>query len=126
VTGERQVFGPDIIQETEKQVHQVRENLKVAQSHQKSYANRKRRELSFKVGYFVYLKVTTMRGLEQFQVRGKLMPRFIGPFKIVERKGEVAFQLELPPQLSVVHDIFHMPLLKKCLCVQRNKFLWRI
>jgi RNA recognition motif-containing protein len=62
--GEWQVFGPDIIQETKKQVHQVRENLKVAQSHQKSYADRRRRELSFEVGDFVYLKVSPMRGLK--------------------------------------------------------------
>jgi hypothetical protein len=83
-TGERQVFGPDIIQETEKQVRQVRENLKVAQSSQKSYANCRRRELCFDVGDFIYLKVSPIRGLKRFQVRGKLMPRFIGPFKIIE------------------------------------------
>jgi RNA recognition motif-containing protein len=82
-TEERQVFGPDIIQETKKQVHQMRENLKVAQSRQKSYADRRQRELSFKVGDFIYLKVSPMRGLKQFQVRGKLAPRFIGPFKIL-------------------------------------------
>jgi hypothetical protein len=115
--GERQVFGPDIIQENEKQVRQVRENLKVAQSHQKSYADRKRRELSFKVGDFIYLMVSTMRGLKQFQVRGKLTPWFIGPLKILEQKGEVAYQLELPPLLSAVHDIFHMSHLKKFLRV---------
>jgi hypothetical protein len=105
-TGERQVFGPDNIQETEKQVCQVRENLKVAQSHQKSYMDRRQRELILKVGDFVYQKVSPMRGLKRFQVRGKLMPRFIGPFKILERMGEVAYRLELLPQLSAVHDVF--------------------
>jgi hypothetical protein len=75
----------------------VRENLRVAQSRQKSYADHRRRELSFKVRDFVYLKVSPVRGLRCFKVRGKLAPRFIGPFKILEKRGEVACQLELPP-----------------------------
>jgi hypothetical protein len=94
-TGERKVFGPDILQEPEKQIRMVRENLRVAQSRQKSYANHRRRELSFEVGDFVYLKVSPMRGLHRFKVRGKLAPRFIGPFKISEKRAEVAYQLEL-------------------------------
>jgi hypothetical protein len=65
--------------------------------------------------HFVYLKVSPMRGLHHFKVRGKLAPRFIGPFKILEKRGEVAYQLELPPQLSDVHDVFHVSKLKKCL-----------
>jgi hypothetical protein len=80
--GERKVFGPDILQEAKKQVRMDRENLRVAQSRQKSYANHRRRELSFEVGDFVYLKVPPMRGLYHFRVRGKLTSRFIGPFKI--------------------------------------------
>jgi hypothetical protein len=115
--GERKVFGPDILQEAEKQVLMVRENLRVAQLRQKSYADHRRRELSFEVKDFVYLKVSPMRGLRCFKVRGKLAPRFIGPFKILEKRGEVAYQLELPPQLSNVHDVFHVSQLKKCLCV---------
>jgi hypothetical protein len=90
-------FGPDILQEAEKQVHMVRENLRVAQSKQKSYADHRRRELSFEVGDFVYHKVSPMRGLCHFKVRGKLTPRFIGPFKILEKRGDVAYQLELSP-----------------------------
>jgi hypothetical protein len=74
-----------------------------------------RRELSFKVGDFIYLKVSSMRGLKRFQVRGKLAPRFIRSFKILESKGKVAYQLELPPQLSAVYDMFHVSQLKKCL-----------
>jgi hypothetical protein len=91
--GEWKVFGPDILQEIEKQVHMVRENLRVAQSRQKSYTDHRRRELSFEVRDFVYLKVSPMRGLRHFKVRGKLAPRFIGPFKILEKRGEVAYQL---------------------------------
>jgi hypothetical protein len=106
------VFGPDILQEAEKQVSMVRENLRVAQSRQKSYANHRRRELSFEVGYFVYLKVSPMRDLHHFKIQGKLALRFIGPFKIFEKRGELAYQLELPPQLSDVHDVFHVSQLK--------------
>jgi hypothetical protein len=79
----------------------IRENLKVAQSQQKSYADKRRRDLSFEIGDFVYLKVSPMRGTRRFKVKGKLAPRYVSPFKIISRKGEVAYQLELPPQLSV-------------------------
>jgi hypothetical protein len=120
-TGERKVFGPDILEEAETQVHMVKENLRVAQSRQKSYADHRRRELSFEVGDFVYLNVSPMRGLRRFKVRGKLAPRFIGPFKILEKRGEVAYQLELLPQLSDVHDVFHVSQLKKCLCVPEEQ-----
>jgi hypothetical protein len=98
----------------------VRKNLRVKQSRQKSYADH-RRKLSFEVGDFVYLKVSLMRGLHCFKVRGKLAPRFIGQFKILEKRGEVAYQLELPSQLSDVHDVFHVSQLKKCLCVPEEQ-----
>jgi hypothetical protein len=86
--GERQVFGPIIIQDTEKQVRIVRENLKAAQSRQKSYVDRRQRDLSFEVRDYVYLMVSPMRGLRRFKVRGKLAPRYIGPFKILEQKAK--------------------------------------
>jgi hypothetical protein len=113
--GENQVFGPEILREAERQVEVVRENLQLAQSRQKSYADHRRRNLSFEVGDFVYLKVSPMRGLHHFKIRGKLAPRYIGPFMILEQRGEVAYQLELPPQLSDVHDVFHISQLRKCL-----------
>jgi hypothetical protein len=69
----------------------------------------------------MYLKVSPMRGLYHFKVRGKLAPRFIGPFKILEKRGEVAYQLELLPQLSDVHDVFHVSRLKKCMCVPEEQ-----
>jgi hypothetical protein len=112
---ENQVFGPAILQEAERQVQVIRENLQLAQSRQKSYADHRRRNLSFEVSDFVYLKVLPMRGLRRFKIRGKLAPRYIGPFKILEQRGEVAYQLELPPQLSDVHDVFHVLQLRKCL-----------
>jgi hypothetical protein len=112
-TGESQLFGPDSIREAEKQVEIIRENLKAAQSRQKSYVD-PRREVVLEVGDYAYLRVSPIRGLRRFNVRGKLSPRFIGPFKIVERRGEVAYQMELPAQLSGVHDVFHVSQLKKC------------
>jgi hypothetical protein len=99
----------------------VRENLRFAQSRQKSYTDHRRRELSFEVGDFVYLKVSPMRGLRHFKVRDKLALRFIGPFKILEKRGEVAYQLELPPQLFDVHDVFHVSQLKKCLHMPKEQ-----
>jgi hypothetical protein len=99
----------------------VRENLKLAQSRQKSYANNRRRELRFQVGDFMYLKVSPMRGLRHFKIRGKLAPRYIGPFKILEQRGEVAYQLELQLQLSDVHDVFHVSQLRKCLRVPKEQ-----
>jgi hypothetical protein len=119
--GEWKVFGPDIVQEAEKQVRMVRENLRVAQSRQKSYVDHRRRELILEAGDFVYLKVSPMRGLRHFKVRGKLAPRFIGPFKILEKRCEVAYQLELLPQLSDVHDVLHVSQLKKCLLVPEEQ-----
>jgi hypothetical protein len=73
------------------------------------------------IGDFVYHKVSPMRGLHRFKVWGKLAPRFIGPFKIQEKRGEVAYQLELPPQLSDVHDVFYVSQLKKCLRVSEEQ-----
>jgi hypothetical protein len=99
--GENQVFGPEILREAARKVQVIRENLKLAQSRRKSYADHRRRKLSFQVGDFVYLKVSPMRGLHHFKIRGKLAPRYIGPLKILEQRGEVAYQLELPPQLSI-------------------------
>jgi hypothetical protein len=112
-TGERQLFGADIIREAEKQVQIIRENLRIAQSRQKSYADGKRRHVVFQGGDYVYLKVSPIRGLGRFKVKGKLSPWFIRPFKILERVGEVAYRLELPVQLADMHDVFHISQLKK-------------
>jgi hypothetical protein len=109
------------LKDAEKQVQMVRESLKIAQSWQKSYADKRRRDLSFDVGEFVYLKVSPMRGTRRFKVKGKLAPRYVGPLKIIDRKGEVAYQLELLPQLSDIHDVFHVSQLKKCLWIPEEQ-----
>jgi hypothetical protein len=120
-TRESQVFGLEVLKDAKKQVQMVHESLKVAQSQQKSYADKRRRDLSFEIRDFVYLKVSPMRGTRRFRVKGKLAPRYVGPFKIIDRKGEVAYQLEIPPQLSEVHDVFHVSQLKKCLRVPEEQ-----
>jgi hypothetical protein len=98
-TGESQVFIPEVLKDVEKQVQMVRKSLKVAQSRQKSYADKRRRDLSFEIRYSVYLKVSPMRGTRRFRVKAKLAPRYIVPFKIIDYKRGVAYQLKLPPQL---------------------------
>jgi hypothetical protein len=92
--------------------------LKTAQSRQKSYADNRRRELIFEVGDFVYLKVSPMRGMKRFKVKGKLSPRYIGPFKILERKGEVEYQLDYPTVYRMCMTYF---ILKKCLRVPEEQ-----
>ena len=114
-TGESKLFGPDTLREAEEQVQLIRERLKTAQSRQKSYADTKRRDLTFNVGDYVYLRVTPLKGMQHFHVKGKLAPRYIGPFKIIARRGEVSYQLELPQELGDYHDVFHISLLWKCL-----------
>jgi hypothetical protein len=112
---EKAIFDPDIVVEAEAMVRRIQENLKAAKLCQESYANKRRRLLQFKVGDHVYLKVSPMKGVKRFGVKGKLSPRYIEPFPIVERCGKVAYKLELPPSLARVHDIFHVSQLKKCL-----------
>jgi hypothetical protein len=119
-TGESQIFRLEVLKDAEKQAQIIRENLKVAQSWQKSYADKRRRDLSFEIGDFVYLKVSPMRGTRRFKVMGKLAPRYVGPFQIVDRNGELAYQLELP-QLSDVYDVFHVSQLKKCLRIPKEQ-----
>jgi hypothetical protein len=119
--GERHVFGPDILLEAEENIRMVRENLKTEQTRQRSYANTRRRDLSFEVGDYVYLKVSSIIGIKRFRVKGKLTPRNIGPYQIQARHGEVAYQLSLPESLSTVHDVFHVSQLKKCLRVPEEQ-----
>nr|AAL78107.1 Putative polyprotein [Oryza sativa]AAM47295.1 Putative polyprotein [Oryza sativa Japonica Group]AAP52470.1 retrotransposon protein, putative, Ty3-gypsy subclass [Oryza sativa Japonica Group] len=120
-TGERQLFGTEVLAEAEEKVRIIRERLRIAQSRQKSYADNRRRELTFEAGDYVYLRVTPLRGVHRFQTKGKLAPRFVGPYKILERRGEVAYQLELPSNMIGIHDVFHVSQLKKCLRVPEEQ-----
>jgi hypothetical protein len=112
--GERSLFGPDLIKDAEEKVRLIRDRLKIAQSRQKSYADTKRRDVTYEIGDRAYLRVSPLRGVKRFGIKGKLAPRYIGPYKILARKGEVAYQLELPEVLSAIHDVFHVSQLKKC------------
>src|SRR3954462_1601408 len=114
-TGERALIGPDIIQHAEDQVCVIREHLKAAQPRQKSNYDRKHKEMVYQPGEYAYLCVTPMRGNHRFGIKGKLAPRYIGPFRILSGSGPVAYRLELPPNLSQVHDVFHVSQLRRCL-----------
>ena len=92
----------------------IRDRLKVAQSRQKSYADSKRKETVYEVEDRVYLQVSPPWGIKRFGVKGKLAPRFVGSYKVMECMGEVAYKLELLEGLSGVHDVFHVSQLKKC------------
>ena len=111
--GESKLVGPDLIQEAIEKVQLIRERLVTAQSRQKSYADQRRRPLEFGVGEHVFLRVSPMKGILRFGRRGKLSPRFIGPFEILERVGQAAYRLALPPDLSGVHPVFHVSMLRK-------------
>ena len=111
--GERKLLGPELIQQTVDKVHLIRERLRTAQSRQKSYADVRRRKLEFQVGDHVFLRVSPTKDVMRFGVRGKLSPRYIGPFEILSRVGEVAYSLALPPILSGVHNVFHISMLRK-------------
>ena len=118
--GERNFFGPDIVGEAEEQVQVIQKNLKIAQSRQKSYADKKRQSISFQVGDHVYLRVSPMKGVQRFGVKGKLAPRYVGCFPIIERCGPVAYRLKLPVQLTTVHNIFHVSAQKMPPCSNQD------
>src|SRR5579883_1549543 len=112
--GEQAIYGPNLVVEVEEKVKIIQENLKAAQSRQKSYFDKRRKPLQFEVSDHVYLKVSLTRGVQRFGIRGKLAPRYVGPYEIVEQCGPVAYRLRLPTSLSAVHDVFHVSQLKKC------------
>ncbi|WVZ53909.1 hypothetical protein U9M48_004795 [Paspalum notatum var. saurae] len=119
--GERQFFGPAMFVEAAENVAKVRENLRIAQNRQKSYADKRRRELTFDEEEFVYLKVSPLCDTKRFHTRGKLAPRYIGPFRIAKKVGDLAYELELPEHLSGVHPVFHVSQLHKCLRLPEDK-----
>ncbi|GJU20678.1 putative reverse transcriptase domain-containing protein [Tanacetum coccineum] len=113
--GDAQLTGPAIIHETTEKIVQIKSRIQAARDRQKSYANIRRKPMVFQVGDRVMLKVSPWKGVVRFGKRGKLNPRYVGPFKVIERVGTVAYKLELPQQLSRVHNTFHVSNLKKCL-----------
>ncbi|GKC34670.1 putative reverse transcriptase domain-containing protein [Tanacetum coccineum] len=113
--GEGQLIGPELVQETTEKISQIKDRLKAARDRQKSYADKRRKPLEFSVGDYVLLKVSPWKGVVRFRKKGKLAPRFVGSFEIIKKVGPVAYRLDLPEELSDVHDTFHVSNLKKCL-----------
>jgi hypothetical protein len=111
--GERVIFGPDIVIEAEEKVKQILANILTTQSRQKSYANKRRSPLKFEVGDHVYLRVSPMKGVRCFSIKGKLAPHYIISYPIIDKYGPTSFQLELPSRLSGVHNVFHVSQLKR-------------
>ncbi|GKA98031.1 putative reverse transcriptase domain-containing protein [Tanacetum coccineum] len=112
--GDAQLTGPEIVHETTKKIIQIKKRIQATRDRQKSYADRRRKPLEFEVGDKVMLKVSQWKGVIRFGKRGKLNLRYIGPFKILDKVGMLAYRLELPEQLSRVHSTFHVFNLKKC------------
>ena len=111
--GERSITGPDLIRDTLEKVSLIRQRILTAQSRQKSYVDVRCQPLDFEVGDHVFLKVMPKRGVVRFGKQGELSPRFIGPFKILESIGSVAYWLALPLSMSSVHEVFHVSMLWK-------------
>ncbi|GJT85132.1 putative reverse transcriptase domain-containing protein [Tanacetum coccineum] len=105
--GEAQILGPELIQETTKKIMQIKQRMQAARDRKKSYADLKRKPMEYQVGDKVILKVSPWKGVVRFGKRGKLNPRYIGPFKVLEKVGTVAYKLELPEELSRIHNTFH-------------------
>ena len=111
--GERQFTGPELVHIASEEVPIIQQRLKIAFSRHKSYADPKRKDVSFSIGDLVFLKVSPMKEMMRFGNKEKLAPRYIGPFEIRSRVGEVAYRLVLSPELSRIHPVFHVLMLRK-------------
>ncbi|GJR82871.1 reverse transcriptase domain-containing protein [Tanacetum coccineum] len=112
---EGQLIGPKLVQEIIEKISQIKDRLKAVRDLQKSYADKRRKPLEFSVGDYVLLKVSPWKGVVHFEMKGKLAPRFVRTFEIIEKVGPVAYRLRLPEELNGVHDTFHVSNLKKSL-----------
>ncbi|GJZ45227.1 putative reverse transcriptase domain-containing protein [Tanacetum coccineum] len=109
-----QLTGPELVQETTERIIQIKQRIQTARDRQKSYADLKHKPMEFQVGDKVMLKVSPWKGVVRFGKRGKLNPRYVRPFKVLKKVGAIAYKLELPQELSRVHNTFHVSNLKKC------------
>nr|GEU58608.1 hypothetical protein [Tanacetum cinerariifolium] len=120
---EGHLIGPELVQKTTDKILQIKDRLKTARDRLKCYANKRRIPLDLSVGDHVLLKVSPWKGVVRFGKKGKLAPRFVGPFEIIEKVGTMAYQLDLPEELNGVHDTFYVSNLKKCWLIQHCKSL---
>ncbi|XP_062093696.1 uncharacterized protein LOC133799710 [Humulus lupulus] len=111
--GEKKILGPEAIREASEAIDKIRQRKITAQSRQKSYAALKRRDIEFFVGKVLFWRVLPMKGVMRFGKKGELSLRFIGPFEILDRVGQVAYRLALPPVLAQTHNVFHISMLRK-------------
>ncbi|KAL0551879.1 hypothetical protein IC582_010969 [Cucumis melo] len=107
------MLDPELVQTTNAAIQKIKARMLIAQSRQKSYADERRKDLEFEVGDMVFLKVAPMKGVLRFEKKGKLSPCFVGPFEILEWISPVTYRLALPPSFSIVHDVFHVSMLRK-------------
>ena len=110
---EKKVIDPDLIQETEEKVRMIRERLKVVADRQKSYTNLKRKDIQYEIGEKVFLKVSPWKKVVRFGRKGKLSPRFIGSYEVIDKVGPVAYRLALLPELEKIHNVFHVSMLRR-------------
>ena len=110
---EKKLIGPDLILETEEKVKMIRERLKVVIDRQKSYADMKRKDIRYQIVDKVFLKVSPWKKVMRFRKKGKLNPRFIGPYEVIEKVGPVAYRLALPLNLEKIHNVFHVSMLRR-------------
>jgi hypothetical protein len=108
-SGERVIFGPNIVTEAEEKVKQIQANILAAQSRQKSYTDKRHSPLKFEVGDHIYLRVSPMKGVRRFGIKGKLAPRYIGLYPIIDNYGSMSYQVELPVKLSEFIMYFMSP-----------------
>jgi hypothetical protein len=121
--GERTLFGPDLVKDAEEKVQVIRKNLKLAQMRKKSYHDKGMTPGQFEVGDYVYLKVSPTKSVQRFGVKGKLAPRYIGSYEVIEMCGPVAYRIQLPERFSAVHNVYHVTQLKKGMLVPENELI---
>ena len=111
--GERKMLGPELVQQTKEAVELIKKRLIAAQDRQRRYADPHRKNIEFEIGEPVLLKVSPLKGIARFGQKGKLHPRYVGPFEILRKVGKVAYELALPPHMCNIHNVFHVSMLKK-------------
>jgi len=108
------VLGPEMVRQTTDYIEIIRQRMKAAQDRQKSYADKDHKDMEFDIDDMVFVKISPLKNVIRFGSKGKLAPRFVGPFPIIERIGKLAYRLDLPEKMSSVHNVFHVSCLRKC------------